>query len=111
MTRVTKILQDSPENIRKESEEVAGKRALLDQANRNLRVAEAMATVKYQDAKNQSVLKALIIQDADVQKWEGEVITRLAEYKLAEINLIKAENQFTSARKLASLQITESDIL
>jgi hypothetical protein len=68
------------------------------------------ATLKYADAKNQRLLEASVTLDSDLQRAEAELIRAKAQVEIAEVDLMEVEAQFTSARKLASLSITVSEI-
>lgn len=107
---VTEILENGPQKICEAETAHSQKHIALQNAMRLLEAARASAILKNQDAKNQKVLEALVTQDENVQKADAATITALGEVKLAEIHLRTWENAFTSARKLASMNMTMNEI-
>mgnify|MGYP001590780468 CR=1 FL=1 len=108
---VVEVLENAPMLIAQYEEIVTQKQREMKLIEHNLEVARAMATVKGRTiAKNQKILEALVSIDVDVVKYETALIEAVTAVKLAEIDLHELENQFTSARKLANLQITVSQL-
>jgi hypothetical protein len=101
------ILETSADTIHAKGKLMVQARKALSVAEHNLEKAKAQATIKHQDAKNQKILEALIVFDEEVALAELDVINAKAEFKIAELDWQKAENEFVAARKLAGMDASE----
>lgn len=104
---IRETLENGPDLIAEKATIAIAKREALDQAKQDLNVAEAMATIRYQEEKNQSVIKAKVAIDQTVQLRAAELITRKADVEIAEIELERQNNKFIAARKLAEFELKE----
>lgn len=111
MTNILSILESAPAKIASAAEKVRQKKGALDTAKNNLRVAEALATVTHQDAKNQRLLDALIALDDGVKLARNGLIAATADHESALIELNRQTDAFISARKLAGMDQKELDAI
>jgi hypothetical protein len=110
MTQVIHVLEEFPKKITELEDKVAHERAKLDLAKAEEDLAEAEATLRFQDAKNQTLLNAKVTSDPQVKEKRKARIDAQENYEVAQAYFHQAENAFASARKLASIGVTASDI-
>jgi hypothetical protein len=101
------ILETSADTIHANGRLMVDARKQLEIEEHNLDVAKAKAILEHQGAKNQTVLNALVVFDKGVQLAEIAVIQAKADFKVAELDWQKAENEFVAARKLAGMDASE----
>lgn len=107
MTNVLAILQDSPALLASAAEELARCRKAVELATHHWGVARSAATINHQEAKNQTILNALVNNDLQVQRHAIEIIEAEAAYQVAKIKHDEIYNRFISARKLAGIDPME----
>ena len=103
MSNILETLEKGPENIRIASLKVENAENALKHAKDDLGTAEAIATLKYSDAKNQKLLEANVKLDEDVKTARLKLFEAEATFRTAKIGLDQEENRFVSARKIAGL--------
>lgn len=101
------ILESAPAELATLAKTVAERRKDLDLAKHALTVAKARAGIRYQEAKNQTILRSRIDADEEVSRAEVAVIQAKANFEISEIEHRKVYDQFISARKIAGLDERE----
>ncbi len=104
---INQVLNEAPSLLATEAEKVIVAKKLLAEAEQNLSVAIAMATIQYKDEKNASITKAYVELDPKVQEYRLLVIQLEAAMKIANIKHDKIENEWISVRKLCGLAESE----
>lgn len=104
---VVEVLEQAPALLASKAEEVRQARTRLLKVRHNLDTAKAVARVKNREAKNQSILDALVTMDDDVKKFDLEVIEADAFFERKKLEHEEIHNRFISARKMCGLDREE----
>lgn len=107
MPAIHKALEECPDAIQKAAVKVSEAKAALDNAKRAAEKARAMAVINNQNAKNQTVLNALVENDSLVEQAEAEIIRCNAEYLIALSKHEKEKDTFDSAKKEANIIVVQ----
>ena len=104
---VLEVLEKAPAMLAYLATIVVQKRKEFDMAKTKLKVAQAKATIKHSNERNQEIIKAYRDDDEVVKQAEEQVIEAQAAWKIAEIEHEKIYNHFISARKIGGMDDPE----
>lgn len=103
LSEIQTALAEGAHKIFAAAMEVQEKRTNLDRAKREVDKARAMAVINNQNAKNQTVLNALVENDTAVSSAENEVITAHGDYLSAIARHEREKDTFDAAKKAANM--------
>ena len=103
LSSIHESLAQGPALIEQAALKVSETRTALEQAKREVEKAKARATIRNQDAKNQSILNAHVIMDPEVDAAEAQAIKCHADYLVAVSRHERAKDEFDSAKKNSNL--------
>lgn len=103
LSTIHQRLSEGPSLIESAAQLVAERKRALDEAKRQVEKAKASAVLQHQDAKNQSVLNAHVVNDPAVDAAEAEAIKAHGEYLVAVAKHDRQVNEFDAVRKQANL--------
>ncbi|MDB5344211.1 MAG: hypothetical protein JWP89_2588 [Schlesneria sp.] len=103
LSDIHRTLAETPSLIEQAANEVATQRAALDRAKREAEKARAMATINHQNAKNQTILQALVDLDSGVGSAEAAVIEAHGAYLAAIARHERCKDDFDAAKKESNL--------
>lgn len=103
LSSIHQTLAETPSLIEQAANQVAEAKAALDKAKREAEKARAMATVNHQNAKNQTILQALVDLDTGVDQAEAKVIEAHGAYLAAVAGHERAKDDFDAAKKESNL--------
>ena len=107
MNEIKTSLETLPEEIYKAASEMNQKRLEIDKAKLNLDIASAHSLLRAEGTVAQKEATATI----ETEKYQKELLLANYNYHEAEIEVNRLKDQFDAQRKIASLQISENEIL
>jgi len=103
LSTIHQTLARTPSLIEQAANEVALKKAALDRAKREAEKARAMAVINHQDAKNQTILQALVDLDTGVGLADAAVIEAHGAYLSSIARHERCKDDFDAAKKESNL--------
>lgn len=101
---IHQLLAEGPAAIETAANDVAEKKAALDEAKRKLAKAEALATFANKDnAKNTSILQAIVTLDPEVDLASAALVVAQKEYLLSVSRHERAKDNLDVAKKHSNL--------